>query len=117
MKPIFRFDLHRKRFRVVSNEGGTSNEGTIFQYCVDGEVFHGWYRGGPILMGQIVGTAINDHTLDLRFQCLTVTGELQSGLSRATISIADDGRLAMSFEWAWMLPGGAMSGRSAHAEV
>jgi hypothetical protein len=54
----------------------------------------GVYFGGPILVGQVVGIVIDDETVDMRFQCLTVNSELKSGRSRATVSADQRG-------WSW----------------
>jgi len=117
IKSICKFDLHRKRFRVEANGSGSANEQTIFHYRVDGAMLLGSYRGGPILMGQIIGKPLDDRSFALRFQCLTIHAELKSGLSRGVVSMRKDGRLGMAFEWAWMLPDGANFARSEHVEV
>jgi hypothetical protein len=117
MKSILKFDLHRKRFRVAANEGGLSTELTTFEYRVEDEFILGSYRGGPILMGQIIGTACSDDALDLRFQCVALGGELKSGWSRAILSRHQDGGLVMSFEWSWLLPDQGKRSCSTHVEV
>jgi hypothetical protein len=114
---MLKFDLHGKRFRVAANDGGISSELTTFEYRVVDDLVLGSYRGGPILMGQIIGTATGDDTLDLRFQCLALGGELRSGWSRAVLSRNHDGGLEMSFEWSWLLPDHQKFSNSTHVEV
>jgi hypothetical protein len=117
MKSVLKFDLHQKRFRVVANERGMSNQLTTFEYRVEDDLVLGSYQGGPILIGQIIGMASKDDTLDLRFQCVALGGELKSGWSRATVSMKHDGQLVMSFEWSWLLSDHGTCSYSTHVEL
>ena len=117
MKSILKFDLHQKRFRVVANERGMSNELTTFEDGAKDDLVLGSYHGGPILMGQIIGMACNDDTLDLRFQSVALGGELKSGWSRATVSMKLDSQLVMSFECSWLLSDHGTCSYSTHVEV
>ena len=117
MKTLLKFDLHRKRFRVVVNEHGMSNELTIFSYRVEDDLVLGSYRGGPIRTGQIIGMTCDDDAIDMRFQCVTSGGELKAGRSRAVLSTGHDGRIVMLFDWSWLTQDGGEAGTSTHVEV
>jgi hypothetical protein len=69
-----------------------------------------------VAAGQIIGAPINGVVIDLQFQCLTVAGELKSGLARATLSRDQNHRLRMSFRWSCLLASEAAS-RSVHVGV
>ena len=109
-------NLNNKKFVVTSNESGLSSDETIFSYYEEEDVISGTYEGGEILEGTVVGRKISESELELRFQCLTVSGELKCGQSKGQISKDEQGRLRLHFDWEW-LNGDCSSGQSAYVEL
>ena len=104
------------RFAAVDNDHGLSGADTVFEYRRDGDLIVGEYSGGVVRCGQIVGYAVEPDRIVLRFQCLTVDGELRSGRSRGRVSHTRDGRLQIDFDWAW-LDSTASAEQSRHEEI
>jgi hypothetical protein len=95
-------NLNNKRFVPSQNDHGLSTSETVFHYCQSGKTIHGWYRGGEILEGNFVGKFIDTHQIELRFQCLTNSLELLSGKSIGFVSLLENGKLTLAFDWSWL---------------
>lgn len=96
------FNLNNKRFIPSQNDHGLSTSETVFHYFQSGEVITGQYQGGEVVKGNFVGKVIDGNQIELRFQCLTKSLELLSGKSTGLVSASANGKLALTFEWAWL---------------
>ncbi|WP_434984730.1 hypothetical protein [Vreelandella zhaodongensis] len=96
-------EIHNSRFITRGNPHGRSGADTVFEYAVaEADLITGTYSGGDIRSGQIVGKITGADAIELRFQCITTTGELLSGLSQGRVSRDPAGLLCLDFEWAWL---------------
>ena len=110
------FNLHQKSFKAIDNSSGLSNSNTIFTYEQNGSLVFGKYQGGEIEFGNIVGKFILPNTVELLFQCKTISNELLSGNSRGKIKKTKNGKLGILIEWQWHV-GSSGSGNSYHEQV
>ena len=106
-----------KTFRSVSNtsSGDVSSE-TRFHYHQEGELVWATYEGGAVRFGTLVAKAGDGGRLDMRYQHLTVDGELKTGHCTSVPETLSDGRLRLHESWRWTSGSGA-SGESVIEEV
>ena len=110
-------DYNDRLFRAISNSPGGEVDGTtLFDYRQHGDVVWVTYQGGPIAFGTMVGVARPDGTLDLRYQHVSTTGEIETGRCRSTPEMLDDGRVRLHESWQWT-EGGAGAGSSTVEQV
>jgi hypothetical protein len=96
-------EIHGKRFRTRENAHGRSGAETVFEYFVaEGDIIHGAYAGGEIRTGQLVGRVTGEDRIEMRFQCVTTSGDLLSGRSSGRVSRDADGRVCLDFDWVWL---------------
>jgi hypothetical protein len=112
---MLELSIDNKKFITAGNESGLSSEETIFQYFENDSIVYGFYKGGAIIEGQIVGKRIHENQLELLFQSVTEDGELKSGQSTGVISRNEEGKITLSFEWNW-LNGDLSGGKSFYIE-
>lgn len=97
------FNLHNKVFiPILNSKHGTVTEQTIFRYQQKGSLITATYAGDTILEGHIIGQFIDEETLDIRYHCLTQSGELKTGKAIARISIAENQKLQLDLNWQWL---------------
>ena len=108
--------LNNRRFTVANNTHGLSGAGTVFHYHVEGDAISSTYQGGRIRLGTQVGRVTGVDTIELRYQCLTLEGELLAGWSRGTVGVDQAGRTMLSFVWGW-LSGATGGGESSYVEI
>jgi hypothetical protein len=91
-----------KTFRSVSNSasGGVWSE-TRFRCRQDGELAWAAYEGGTVRFGALVAKADAGGRLDMRYQHLTVDGELKTGQCRSVPEELAHGRLGLYETWPW----------------
>jgi hypothetical protein len=106
-----------KVFESVSNSasGDVSSE-TRFHYHQSGDLVWATYEGGAVRFGTLVARVEESDSLDVRYQHLTVEGELKTGICRSVPEVLEDGRLRLHESWRWT-SGGEGSGRSIVEEV
>lgn len=108
--------LHNKKFITTENKHGLSSNKTIFQYFQEGTTITGTYKGGEIREGFVVGKQVTENRIELLFQSITKNGELKAGASKGVISLSDDGKLLLNFDWNW-LNGDQSGGTSSYVEL
>lgn len=91
-----------KTFRSVTNSasGDVSSE-TRFRYRQDGDLVWATYEGGAVRFGTLVAKADAEGRLDMRYQHLTVDGELKTGRCKSVPERLEDGRLRLRESWQW----------------
>lgn len=109
-------NLHNKKFVTINNHEGLSSDETIFHYYEENDIITGQYKGGAILEGFVVGKRTGDHKIELLFQCITDEGELRTGESKGIISLHQDNKLGLKFDWKW-LNGDLTGGKSEYIEL
>lgn len=87
---------------------------TTFEYHQDSGEIWGFYSGGSVKRGFLVGTRTGDQ-LDFRYSQLNIDGETSSGHCRSRISVLADGRVRLTETWEWESRIG--SGTSAVEEI
>jgi hypothetical protein len=106
-----------KTFHTVSNSSsGDVSAETSFRYRQDGELVWATYEGGTVRFGTLVAKADVEGCLDMRYQHLTVDGELKTGRCTSMPEQLDDGRLRLHETWQWT-SGNGDSGNSVVEEV
>jgi len=96
------FDFNNKTFALVQNtENGQVNADTIFKYKQEGDLVTADYCGGSIKYGKIIAK-LNDNTLDMLYQCITIANELKAGKAIAKISMTDNGKMRLILDWEWL---------------
>jgi len=106
-----------RAFRSVSNSaGGDVGALTTFYYRQSGNVVCGMYTGGAVAQGTLIARVREDDSLDMRYQHVTIDGEIKTGRCTSQPELLDDGRLRLRERWQWT-EGGSESGESVVEEV
>ena len=90
-----------KVFRSVGASTGDVSDATRFEYHQDGELVWASYEGGAVRFGTLVAKADGEGRLDMRYQHLTLGGELKTGECRSVPERMADGRLRLHETWRW----------------
>lgn len=95
-------DYNNRRFRSVSNSanGEVSGE-TLFHYHQEGNVAWAEYRGGAIILGNLIARVYEDGSLEFSYQHLNTDGQLMTGKCVSTPEILTDGRIRLHEKWQW----------------
>ena len=106
-----------KMFAAVENSASGDVTGeTCFSYHQDGDLVWATYGGGTIRFGTLIAKADEDGVLDMRYQHLTLDGELKTGFGRSVPERLADGRVRLHETWQWT-SGDRSSGTSVVEEV
>jgi hypothetical protein len=91
-------------FQVLTNSShGTINTQTTMTFVSDDESeIVGRYQGGTIKTGNVVGRWIDRSTLEMLYQCITVSSELKAGRALASFHCDSDDRMHMHLDWQWL---------------
>ena len=98
-----------------SDSGDVSSE-TRFHYRQSGDVVWATYEGGSVRFGTLVAKVAEDGVLDMRYQHVSVAGELKTGTCRSVPEVLEGGRLRLRESWRWT-SGGEGGGSSVVEEV
>ena len=110
------FNFHKKTFSLIANaKAGTVNRDTVFEFEQDGTLVTADYYGGTVIYGKIIGQLTRKNRMEMRYQCLTSTNELQAGKATAKISLNPLGKIKLSLNWQW-LDGNMEKGTSEYIE-
>lgn len=95
-------DYDRRMFRALANSAnGQVGGDTLFHYRQAGDLVVGTYQGGAIRHGQLIARVDGEGGLDMRYQHVTETGELMTGVCRTRPERLPDGRLRLHENWRW----------------
>ena len=96
--------LAGKTFRAIANSSnGTINTETTMTFVSEDEQrILGVYGGGTISTGHVIARRIDDGTVEMLYQCVTVSDELKAGRALARFSHARDNTLCMHLDWKWL---------------
>lgn len=102
LNELVAIDYNDRLFRAVSNSpGGEVDDRTLFNYRQAGDVVWVTYQGGSIAFGTMVGVSRSDGALDLRYQHVTIAGDIRTGICRSTPHVLEDGRVCLRESWRW----------------
>lgn len=105
-------DYEGRIFSTVSNDaGGDVGAGTTFYYHQQGETVWATYAGGAVAFGTLIARVLADGSLDMRYQHVTLAGDMKAGRCRSTPTVLPDGRVRLDEEWQWT-EGGVGDGQS-----
>ncbi|WP_411029130.1 hypothetical protein [Spongiimicrobium sp. 3-5] len=91
-----------KTFSLLDNsKNGTASEHTVFKYDQEGDLVTADYFGGSVRYGKIIAK-LEDNTLQMLYQCITVENELKAGKASAKISVVENNKLLLKLNWAWL---------------
>ncbi|MEQ1808422.1 MAG: hypothetical protein ABL889_00750 [Terricaulis sp.] len=79
----------------VTASSGVVDKATTFDFNQAGDVVSARYCGGSIVDGFLLGRLASDVSLRFRYIQLDVGGNLDCGVSNASISRSPDGRLVL----------------------
>ena len=112
-----RIDYHDRHFRAVTNVGtGDVDTTTRFHYRQDGDVVWATYHGGSVAFGTLTARLLDDGSLDMRYQHVSIAGVMRTGRCRSTPELLSDGRIRLHESWQWT-EGGEGSGESMIEEL
>ena len=96
--------LAGKTFRAIANSSnGTIGTDTTMTFVSDDDRgILGVYAGGTIRTGQVVARRKDDGTVEMLYQCVTVSDELKAGRALARFSQSPDKTLCMHLDWQWL---------------
>jgi len=106
-----------KIFKPVSfsNNSETSSE-TIFHYYQTGDVLTATYSGGNISTGQLIGIVDENGRIDMRYQQVSLEGELMTGQCTSIPEILVNGKIRLHETWQWT-SGDKSAGKSVLEEI
>jgi len=96
--------LAGKTFRAIANStnGTISTDTTMTFVSEDERGILGVYAGGTIRTGQVLARRTDDGTVEMLYQCVTLSNELKAGRAIARFSLSPDGKLYMHLDWQWL---------------
>ena len=96
--------LAGKTFRAIANStnGTISTDTTMTFVSEDERGVLGVYAGGTIRTGQVLARGKDDGTLEMLYQCVTLSNELKAGRAIARFSLMPDQMLCMHLDWQWL---------------
>ena len=90
-------------FRSVANsDGGDVSDGTVFRYHQQGDLVWATYGGGAVRFGTLVAKVDDLGNLDMRYQHVSIDGQLKSGRCHSRPEVLAGGRLRLHEEWQWI---------------
>ncbi len=97
-------NLTEKTFRAIANSSnGTISTDTTMTFVSEDETgILGVYAGGTIQAGQVVARRKDHCTVEMLYQCVTVSQELKAGRALARFSHTPDKTLCMHLDWQWL---------------
>ncbi|MFN0108458.1 MAG: hypothetical protein ACKVZH_06350 [Blastocatellia bacterium] len=105
-------ELTGKTFRAVINStNGTINSETTMTFVSEDGALVGVYSGGTVASGSVIARRTGEQTIEMLYQCLTVTGELRAGHALGRFEADDRQQLRMHLDWQW-LTGDQSTGQS-----
>ena len=96
--------LAGKTFRAIANSsnGIISTDTTMTFVSEDERGILGVYTGGTIKTGQVIARRKDQSTVEMLYQCVTVSQELKAGQALARFSNSPDKTLCMHLDWQWL---------------
>lgn len=105
-------ELAGKTFRAVINStNGAINSETTMTFVSEDGALVGVYGGGTVAIGNVIARRTGEQTIEMLYQCLTVTGELLAGCALGRFETDDRQQLRMHLDWQW-LTGDQSTGQS-----
>ncbi len=97
-------NLTGKKFRAVANSSnGTLDTETTMTFVAEDESgIVGIYGGGTIGIGNVLARRTNAVSVEMLYQCITISGELKAGKATATFREGAAKRLHMDLDWQWL---------------
>ena len=96
--------LAGKTFRAIANStnGTISTDTTMTFVSEDERGVLGVYAGGTIRTGQVLARRKDHCTVEMLYQCVTVSEELKAGRALARFSHMPDNTLCIHLDWQWL---------------
>lgn len=92
---------NRKMRPSLNTSNGEINEETIFEYFQVDNVVWGFYGGGEIKKGVLLGKMSPNGNIKFRYMQITQTDEIHEGHSKSSTEFLNDGRIALFEDWEW----------------
>ena len=97
-----KIDYDNRIFASVENsKTGEVSAETVFRYHQKDDVVLAEYKGGAILIGNLIAKCDANGNLDMRYHHLNKDGELMTGICKSTPEILLDGRIRLYEKWQW----------------
>lgn len=97
-----KINYHNKRFESVSNStNGEVSSYTVFHYMQEGNILTGFYSGGLIIKGLLLGKVHEDGCIDMVYQHINATGEIRTGKCLSEPFWDEQGKLHLKESWQW----------------
>jgi hypothetical protein len=99
-------------FRAISNsKHGSINTETEMHFSSDEGIVIGSYTGGSVTTGHVIGKRLGDSEIEMLYQSVTVSGDIQAGRAHGRFVLDEEGRMHMYLDWQW-LTGDGSAGQS-----
>ena len=93
---------NNKKFKSIENSGsGEVSSETIFEYFQKENILWATYRGGSILLGNIIGTVDEDGKIEMRYQHLSNDGIFKTGKCISTPEFLPNKKIRLHENWEW----------------
>lgn len=106
-----------KTFRGVSNSNhGDVSDETVFEYRQERQLVSATYRGGSVVLGQLIAIASEEGELDVRYHHVNIAGDLMTGICHSVPEVLPNGKIRLHETWKWT-SGDGSAGESVVEEV
>jgi hypothetical protein len=114
---VMSIDYDDRVFASVANSStGDVGAATRFHYHHSRDIVWATYQGGAVAQGTLIARVQPDGSLDMRYQHVTISGEIKTGKCVSRPEILVDGRIRLHEQWRWT-EGGSESGESVIEEL
>lgn len=87
---------------IENTENGEVSSQTVFEYKQEGKIISATYSGGEIIQGTLIGIAMEDGSLEFRYNHVNSKDEIRGGKCVSTPKILPDGRIRLHERWQWL---------------
>ena len=86
---------------MVNAPNGDVNEATVFDYYQEDDLVWASYSGGSVRFGTLVAKVDSEGQLDMRYNHVSETGDLKTGMCVSVPEVLPDGRIRLHETWQW----------------
>ena len=97
-----KINYNDRLFRPVSNSDNAEiSSETLFHYMQTGNMLTSTYKGGTIMLGQLIGLVNENSEIEMRYQQINDKGQFMTGLCHAVPEVMENGKIRLHEKWQW----------------
>lgn len=96
-------DLNGRKFIALENSStGEVSSHTQFEYYQKQTIVWGYYEGGAIKKGFLIGKQVEKNQIEFSYQHINQSHEIRIGTCKSQIEIAENGKVRLYESWQWL---------------